>query len=461
MASILIVDDEEGMRRSLSILFRKEGYQVFQSADGETALKHLLHNPIDLVITDLRMDVMSGTDLLKNIKTRGIGVPVIIMTGFGTIESAVAAMKMGAFDYISKPFEYDEILHRAKKAIESADTDREMNEMIRGRTALDGKDFSMFLGEAQSVREIKKQLAKIADADLPVLITGETGTGKNLLARAIHLNGARAAGPFVPVNCTSIPEHLFESELFGHTKGAFTGALMERRGLFEAANGGTILLDEIGAMPKTTQAKLLGVLQERVIRKIGSDREVPVDVRVITATNTDLFASIRKGEFREDLFYRINVFHIHIPPLREHREDIPLLAEQFFAQCASTQSKRGIAGFAPEAMDMLCRYDYPGNVRELFNMICHAVAVTDAHLIRSEDIPAPGPGLPAYPYAGADSATPMDIKEWERKVILQSIERHPNNLAEVCKELRIGRTTLWRKMKQYKIDVSPLRKESS
>lgn len=460
MPSVLIVDDEDGMRRSLAILFRKEGYRVSQAASGEEALSLLGSGDFDLLITDLRMDGMSGLDLLGRARELQAQVPVIIMTGYGTIDSAVTAMKMGAYDYISKPFEYDEILHRARKAIQSTRTNREIALMRQDYPPAGGSDFSMVIGQSRTIQEVRTQLGKISRSDLPVLITGETGTGKNLIAKAIHLNGSRAGGPFVPVNCTSVPEHLFESELFGHTKGAFTGAVMDRRGLFETANHGTILLDELGAMPKTVQAKLLGVLQDKRVRKVGSDQEILIDVRVIAATNTDLPTSIRKGEFREDLFYRINVLHLHIPPLREHREDIPLLAERFLSLCAASQNKTDITGFAPGTIEMLYRYDYPGNVRELFNMICHAVAVSDAGLIRSEDIPAPVPDLPACPSAGA-AVPPMDIREWEKKVILQSIERHPNNLAEVCKELKIGRTTLWRKMKRYKIDVASLRKVSS
>ncbi len=330
MASVLIVDDEEGMRRSLSILFRKERYEVCQAENGGDAVRRLESAHFDLVITDLRMDGISGTDILAHIRNKGLQVPVIIMTGYGTIESAVTAMKMGAYDYISKPFEYEEILHRAENAIRQAETAREMGRMLQGRTEA-GEDFSMVVGRSPVITDIKKQLKKISAADLPVLITGETGTGKNLFAKAVHLNSRRSAGPFIAVNCTSIPEHLLESELFGHTRGAFTGAVMERKGLFEFAGGGTILLDEIGSIPKAIQAKLLGVLQDRVIRKVGSNEEIPVDTRVIAATNVDLLAAIRKGEFREDLYYRVNVLHIHIPALRERKEDIPALSESFLS----------------------------------------------------------------------------------------------------------------------------------
>ncbi|MEW6587094.1 MAG: sigma-54 dependent transcriptional regulator, partial [Nitrospirota bacterium] len=333
---------------------------------------------IDLVITDMRMDGMSGSDLLEYFHRKDMKVPVIIMTGYGTIESAVAAMKMGAYDYITKPFEYDEIVHRAKKAISGVKTDLEIGSMLRAMPEVDENDFSMLVGRSRVLSEIKMELRKIANTDLPVLITGETGTGKNLLAKAIHLNSSRRAGPFKSVNCTSIPEHLFESELFGHTKGAFTGAIMERKGLFEAANGGTILLDEIGAIPKTVQVKLLGVLQDDVIRKVGRDQEIPINVRVIAATNVDPSSVIKKGEFREDLYYRLNVLNIHVPPLRSHKEDIFDLSEHFLSICKSRQNKQHISGFGPEVMDKLYNYDFPGNVRELYNIVCRAVALADS-----------------------------------------------------------------------------------
>lgn len=452
MTSVLVVDDEEGMRKSLSILFRKEGYDVCQADNGEDAVRCLEQSDFDLVITDLRMEGISGTDILAHIRSKGIQVPVIIMTGYGTIESAVTAMKMGAHDYITKPFEYEEILHRAEKAIRQAETARELDRMLQGNAEAED-NFAMITGRSLLIRDIKKQLKKISSADLPVLITGETGTGKNLFAKAIHLNSRRAAGPFIAVNCTSIPEHLLESELFGHTKGAFTGAIMERKGLFEFAGGGTILLDEIGSIPKAIQAKLLGVLQDRAIRKVGSNEEVAVDTRVVAATNADLPAAIRKGEFREDLYYRVNVLHIHVPPLRDRKEDIPELSENFLALCSAAQDKRDIVGFTAEAIDKLYRYDYPGNVRELFNSICHAVAVSESHLIDCGDMPASLLKASGCAPVEIDEASPLDMKEWERKLILRSIGRHPNNLAEVCRELKIGRTTLWRKMKQYKIDA--------
>ncbi|MDA8079815.1 MAG: sigma-54 dependent transcriptional regulator [Nitrospiraceae bacterium] len=448
MSSILIVDDEEGMRKSLAILFRKEGYQVYQAGSGEDAVSLLSDKEIDLIVTDMRMDGMSGADLLDEVRRTGVKMPVIIMTAYGTIDSAVEAMKKGAFDYITKPFEYEEIVHRVRKAIQSAETDEEVGTMRAAAAEVVDNDFPMIIGRSLAMADIKAQLKKIANTDLPVLITGETGTGKNLLAKAIHLNSPRFARPFKAVNCTSVPEHLFESELFGHAKGAFTGAVMERRGLFEAAKGGTILLDEIGSLPKSVQVKLLGVLQDNVIRKVGSDEEVPIDSRVLAATNVDLLAAIKRGEFREDLYYRLHVLNIHLPPLRNHREDIFDLSEYFLSVCRSRQNKADIAGFGPEVMERLHNYDFPGNVRELYNIVCRAVALAETSVISCEDLPIT---------AHAGSSPPAEIsetramKEWEKKIIIESIRRHPNNLAEVCRDLGIGRTTLWRKMKKYNI----------
>lgn len=452
MSSILIVDDEEGMRKSLSILFQKEGHRVCPASNGEDAILQFGREMFDLVITDLRMDGIDGIQLLNRMKEKHIDVPVIIMTAYGTIDSAVEAMRIGASDYIAKPFEYDEILHRAKRAIDRTETARDIDKMLKGRSTDEG--FSIIAGKSQVFENIRRQLKKISMTGFPVLITGETGTGKNLMAKAVHLNSLQAEGPFISVNCASIPEQLLESELFGHTKGAFTGAIMERKGLFEAAQQGTILLDEIGSIPKALQVKLLGVLQDKVIRKVGSNHEIPIDTRVIAATNVDLPAAIRRGEFREDLYYRINVLPVHLPPLREHKEDIPLLAEHFLARCTEDQKRTGLTGFAPDCMNKLYRYDYPGNIRELQNIVCRAVAISEPPLILCEDLLQAPPCQSDCAPDEAEEAMPMDIKEWEKKIILQTIARHPNNLAEVCKELKIGRTTLWRKMKQYKIEMS-------
>jgi DNA-binding NtrC family response regulator len=455
---ILVVDDEEGMRRSLSILLENTGYRVTQAASGEEAIKALELDSFDLLITDLRLEGMSGIELLRHVRSQAIQVPVIIMTAYATVESAVKAMQMGAHDYIVKPFEYEDILHRTRRTIHSALSGREITGMVRAKGGA-AEDLSMIVGKSRIMQALKDVLRKVAKNDLPVLITGETGTGKNLFAKAIHLNSARSNSPFLSVNCSSIPEHLLESEIFGHTKGAFTGAALERKGLFEAANGGTIFLDEIGTVPKAVQSKLLGVLQDKVVRKIGSNKEIPVDTRVITATNADLSESIKKGDFREDLYYRINVLHIDIAPLRKRKEDIEILAQNFLASCAAELGKY-VIGFTPGALDRLLHYDYPGNVRELHNIVCSSVALSDAELIDYYDLPAS-----VLVHAGIDLIETHDAalksEEREKRMIIQCLKKHPDNLSAVARELKIGRTTLWRKIRHYRIDLDAYRTDES
>ena len=451
MSSILVVDDEEGMRKSLAILLGEKGYRVMQVESGETAIHFLSHHAFDLVITDLRLEGISGIELLDYIQVNRIPVPVIIMTGYGTIESAVSAMQMGAYDYVVKPFEYEEILVRVKRALEWGASNREMV-LVRQAKADSPEEFSMILGKSAVMNDLKKLLKKVSRAEMPVLITGETGTGKSFFAKAIHLNGPRAQGPFISVTCTSIPEPLLESELFGHEKGAFTGAIMERIGLFQAANKGTIFLDEIGSVPKSIQVKLLGVLQDKVIRRVGSNKEISIDARVIAATNTDLLDAMKQGDFREDLYYRLNVMSVIVPPLRERKNDISFLAESFLSRCSTEQHKNNIRGFALDALERLSLYDYPGNVRELFNIVCNAVAISESDMLSCQELPA-SVMKKTREAPKEREQTAMDIKEWEQQIIMESIARHGNNLAAVSRELKISRTTLWRKMKQYNIDI--------
>jgi transcriptional regulator with PAS, ATPase and Fis domain len=359
-------------------------------------------------------------------------------------------MKLGAFDYITKPSECEEILHRTMKAIVAGETNRDMQKLLKLKEKPGEKGLLLVVGESKAIKDIRAQIQRISSFDFPVLITGETGTGKNLIAKAIHLNSARAEGPFISVSCASIPEHLFESELFGHSKGAFTGALIERKGLFEEANGGTILLDEIGIIPKPLQSKLLGVLQDKVIRKVGTNKEVLIDARIIAATNSDLVKSVKVGEFRQDLFYRVNTAHLHIPPLRERREDIPVLAEYFLAECAGKMGKGEIL-LCPDSLKKLLEYDYPGNVRELHNIISLAASVSSDGLVLEKDLPfmLSCAGEPASCISEDDVSLPLE--QLEKKILMKNIERNFHNLAKVCKELKISRTTLWRKMKKYSL----------
>jgi DNA-binding NtrC family response regulator len=458
MWNILVVDDEEGMRKSLSILLENEGYRVTQAVSGKEALKELAENDIDLIIADMRMDSMSGIDLLEHIQNHYMEVPVIIMTAYGTIQSAVTAMQMGAYDFIIKPFEYTDILYKTKRAIDWASSFKKTSRRVR-EEAEANEDSSILLGESHAIQSLKDMIRKFSINDFPVLITGETGTGKNLCAKAIHLNSCRSKGPFVSVNCACIPEHLLESELFGHTKGAFTGAAVERTGLFEAANCGTIVFDEIGAIPKAVQSKLLGVLQDKVIRKIGSNKETRVDARVIAATNIDLYESINQGNFREDLYYRIKVLHIDIPPLRKRKEDLPLLAQHFLSLSAPQLKKPNVAGFTAEAMERLTHYDYPGNVRELQNIVYSSVAISDEDYIGYYDLPTSvliNAGIQMIEVHDAA----LKSEEREKRMIIQTLKRHPDNLTAVARDLKIGRTTLWRKIRRYKIDIDSYEKSS-
>jgi DNA-binding NtrC family response regulator len=451
---ILVVDDQIGMRKSLVILFRKEGFHTEEAENGEKAIRYLQKEKYDIIVTDMKMSPGTGLEVLYYVKECCPDTDVIIMTGYGTVDSAVLAMKMGAFDYIAKPFKNDEILHRVSKSAYRREASQNLSSSYKKKAPLE-TDNSPYWGSSGAMRELAEMVQKVSRADISVLITGETGTGKSLFARTIHSLSSRAAKPFITVNCASIPENLLESELFGHEKGAFTGALIERKGLFEAAEGGTLLLDEIGTMPVNMQAKLLDVLQEKSVRRIGSNRSKPINVRILAATNTDLVKAINNGSFRSDLYYRLRVAQIHIPPLREHPEDIPLLARHFLESSCKEHGKAEMQ-LSPDALEFLLQYDFPGNVRELANSISGAVAFSEHQTITGQDLAltltnslfeVPGQSPPKK------EAQSYSIEEWEIVLITESIEKNSGNLTKVCSELRIGRTTLWRKMKKYNIAI--------
>lgn len=448
---ILILDDHIGMRKSLSILLRKEGFHTEEAENGQQAIAYLEKDSYDLVITDMKMSPGTGLDVLYYVKEHHPVTDVIIMTGYGTVDSAVLAMKMGAFDYLMKPFKNEELLHRVRKSMNHLEAAKELSS-VDGRAAAESGKVPL-LGNSTAIREITATMQKVSRSDISVLITGETGTGKSLIAKAIHGLSSRAGKPFISVNCASVPENLLESELFGHEKGAFTGALIERKGLFEAAEGGSILLDEIGSMPLSMQAKLLDILQERVVRRIGSNKSKAIDVRVIAATNTDLVRATSDGSFRSDLYYRIKVAHIHMPPLRDHPEDIPLLARHFLESSREKLNKTGLH-FSPEALDFLLRYKFPGNVRELSNAISGVTAISSGAVISARDLAlALTNSLFEVTGTGPSGrvAQPNSLEEWEKELIIESVKKNAGNLSRVCSELKIGRTTLWRKMKKYRI----------
>ncbi|MHB8881282.1 MAG: sigma-54-dependent transcriptional regulator [Thermodesulfovibrionales bacterium] len=451
MMTILVIDDQIGMRKSLGILLRKEGFHTEEAENGKQAISYFEKGHYDLVITDMKMSPGTGLDVLYYVKERHPKTDVIIMTGYGTVDSAVLAMKLGAFDYIMKPFKNEEILHRVRKSMNHLETEEELSSLHKSAASENNK--IPILGTSTAIKEIVSIMHKISDLDISILITGETGTGKSLIAKTIHSLSSRTDNPFISINCASVPENLLESELFGHEKGAFTGALLERKGLFEAAEGGTILLDEIGSMPFPMQAKLLDVLQDRAVRRIGSNKSKAINVRVIAATNTDLANAIENGSFRRDLYYRIKVAHIHVPPLRDHAEDIPFLAEYFLESAKKHLNNPGLE-FSPEALDFLQHYKFPGNVRELTNAISGVAAVAAGNIISARDlalvltsslfeVSAPSPS--------EKETHPNSLEEWEKELIVESIKKNSNNLTKVCNELRIGRTTLWRKMKKYNI----------
>jgi DNA-binding NtrC family response regulator len=452
---ILVVDDEPGVRKSLAIMLRREGYDVAEAADAAGALEHLGREVFDLVITDLRMGEVSGIDLLRAIGQTSPTVPTIVVTAFGTVESAVEAMKLGAFDFVTKPFRPEEILIRARNALESRRLREEVQQLRTEAKVAFGLDGIVAVSD--SMREVLAKLPRIAQTQGTVLVTGESGTGKELVARAVHLASRRAHGPFVSVSCASVPESLLENELFGHVKGAFTGALAARKGLIEEAHGGTFFLDEVGETPASIQAKLLRILEDRTLRRLGDNRSIPVDVRIVAATNRDLEAAIRDKVFREDLFYRLNVFRIHLPPLRERREDIPVLARHFSVMHAQRLG-RDCTGFSPEAIQALCLYDFPGNVRELSNMVEQAVALAAESQVELVDLPdavhPAGPPRFAPETAPASPEEPAKtLAELERGLIIDRIKARSGNLNLVAADLGISRTTLWRRMREYEIEL--------
>jgi two-component system response regulator HydG len=449
---ILVADDEPGMRKSLAIMLRREGYAVSEAVSGKDALDQLGAEVFGLVISDLRMTPVSGLDLLRAIKQANSAAEVILMTGFGSIESAVEAMKLGAFDFITKPFQQEEILLRVRNALEKHRLKAEVDLLRAEVTSAFGVDG--IVGASEPIRRLLELIPRVARTDSTVLITGESGTGKELVARAVHAASRRSQGPFISVSCAALPETLLESELFGHIKGAFTGAQTARKGLLEEAHQGTFFLDEIGEAPSAIQAKLLRVLEERSLRRLGDNRSIAIDVRIITATNRDLEAAVRDKQFREDLLYRLNVIRIHLPPLRERREDLPLLIRHFLA-VHGRKLERRLEGIAPAALEALQRYSFPGNVRELSHMIERAVALAAGPLIEVHDLPetlgrgeAPSPPAALAP-ALATSPLREAVDTVEQEQILEALRQTDWNISRAALRLGISRNTLRYRMEKF------------
>ena len=381
---ILVVDDEESIREFLEIMLKKEGYEVTLAEDGQKAKDLLSKKTFDMIISDLQMPHVTGIELLKHVKDSYPDTVFMLITAFGTTETAVEAMKMGAYDYLTKPFKIDEVRMNIQNALRSRNLEVE-NRSLK-KELVKEYSFQNMVGNSPAMHSIFDMVKRVSQTPTNVLITGESGTGKEVVAKAIHYNGPLKDKPFVTVNCGAIPENLMESEMFGHKKGSFTGAVADKAGLFEVADGGTLFLDEVGELPLTIQVKLLRAIQERVIRRVGSTDDMKVDVRIIAATNRNLEEMVAKGGFRQDLFYRLNVINIKTPSLRERREDIPLLANHFLKKYNDRLTKN-IGAISTEAMEILKKYDYPGNVRELENLIERTVALEGGATILPESLP--------------------------------------------------------------------------
>ncbi len=445
-ANILIIDDEPSIRDSMSQVLRKEGYQVKEAAEGKEGLKIFTQEFFHVVFLDLKLPGLKGMDVLSKIKELSPETPVIIITGYASIESAVEAMKRGAFDYMAKPFTPEELRVITKRALDGR---KLLFENIYLRRELEAKtEFEMVVGRSKAMREVLDLVERVSPTESTVLITGESGTGKELIAREIHRHSLRSQAPFVVVDCGALVETLFESELFGHVKGSFTGAHETKHGRFEVADGGTIFFDEISNIGLNIQAKLLRVIQEREITRIGSSKSIKVDVRILAATNENLAELVKKGKFREDLFYRLSVVPIHLPPLRDRKEDIPLLVEHFLRKY-NKKAKKSIETISPRALKALTEYDWPGNIRELENTIERAVVLSKTNGIDIEDLMYHG--ISAATGVIAPGGKYKTLEEMERDYIKAVLQAQYGNKSRAAALLGIDRKTLWAKIKKYKI----------
>ena len=447
---ILVVDDEPSHRQMLEAVLTADGYEVQQADDGQEAINSVEERFYDLILMDVRMSRVSGIEALKKIKELSPGIPVIIMTAYASVSTAVDALKSGAYDYLTKPLDIEELKILVSKALRQRQLEQE-NVYLRERLG-DRFDFSNIIGRSSAMRDLFETVALVAPTEATVLIVGESGTGKELIANAIHQNSPRKDRPFIKVNCAALPETLLESELFGHEKGAFTGALARKRGRFQLAHSGSIFLDEIGEMSPTTQTKILRVLQEREFEPLGGTQTVKVDTRVVAATNKNLEEEIQEGRFREDLYYRVNVVTLEVPSLRERREDVSLLTDFFLKQYAE-KNQRFIKGFTPRATDLLMRHGWPGNVRELENVVERAVIMARGDVISQTELPDTLRELNAEEEeVGIDLTPGRSLKEMEREMILRTLEEAGGNRTRSAEILGISRRTLQLKLKEYGIN---------
>lgn len=443
---ILLIDDDQSLRRVIEYSLVENGFAVRPAESGEEGLAFFQKEPFDAVITDITMPGMSGMEVLEKVRMADPGLPVIIITAYGTIESAVSAMKQGAFDYITKPFNRDELRITLDRALKMRRLEKE-NVRLRAEV-IDRYRFDAIVGGSEKIREVIALAGRVAPSEATVLVTGESGTGKELLARGIHFSSGRAEGPFIAVNCAAIPENLIESELFGHMKGSFTGAVRDKEGKFELADGGTIFLDEIGDLRIDLQAKILRALQERTVDRVGGVKQVDLDVRVIAATNRDLERDVREGNFREDLYYRLSVVILHMPPLRERKDDIPLLAEHFLKKFSPKGSDIPLA---PDALAILSSYGWPGNVRELENVMERASILKRGDTITTADLPEKlsrrTAGAAAILLNLPDEG--LSLEELEKDLIHKALDKHKGNQTRAAEYLRITRPTLIYRMEKY------------
>ncbi|WP_437552741.1 sigma-54 dependent transcriptional regulator [Sorangium sp. So ce327] len=453
MRRVLVVDDEENLRLVVRTFLKRDGYEVEAVSSGEEALAMVETFGPDVILTDVRMPRMGGLDLLATLKAKGNEATVIVMSAYGNVDLAIEAMKAGAYDYLQKPFKAEEVLLTLRKAEEREALRRE-NRVLRQEIRRENL-FEEILAKSPPMQVIFKTIAKVADYKTTALITGESGVGKELVARAIHRRSGRRGGPFVAVNCGAIPENLLESELFGYKRGAFTDAVNDRAGLFEQANHGTLLLDEIGELPLPLQVKLLRVLQEETLRRLGDSKDIKVDVRILAATHRDLMAETQAGRFREDLFYRINVLPIAIPPLRERREDIPILMDHFLAR-NNARFGINIRGFEPEARRLLLEYRWPGNVRELENTVERAMVLCEGERIGEADLPERIREA-RDPIQMQLTSGELSIKKTSRVIeeilIRRALQKTKGNRTKAAEVLEISHRALLYKIKDYRIDL--------
>jgi len=454
---ILIVDDEDSMRFFLTEALKKRGYTVEEAVSAEDAIDKCSEQPFDLIITDGRLPGIDGVDAIPKIREVDPDAAIIVMTAYGSQEMHSQAFERGAYDFFTKPFKMEEMSIVVRRALERQGLQSEVKTL---REQLNTQyDFENIIGTSHAMQNVFRLIKRVVQTDVTALICGETGTGKELIAQAIHYHSKRKDKPFIKLNCVAIPENLLESELFGHEKGSFTGAVSEKAGKFEMANGGTIFLDEIGDMTLATQSKILRVLQEREFERVGGTRTINVDVRVIAATNKDLTTAVEDNKFREDLYYRLNVFSISTPPLRERKEDIPLLLEHFLHLCSDRLGKQ-LDGFDNEAMDLLTRYDWPGNVRELENYVQRAVVMCDSAVIGPQCLPQHVQSLDASPsFTVPERTNDLDdtLADVETQIIVDTLHKTAGLQSKAAKMLGISERSLWHRVKKLKIDIARIK----